>query len=244
LAIGLLLVVAAVLLLIENLTDWSYTFSSWWPTLIVLIGVLNLIRRRSGRWFWALITIISVALLLDSVGLWEINLSELWRLWPVILLLVGVQFIFGVRRSRSRRRKPDKGGTDDLSSPEIVELDKIQVSGGFGSTQQKVTSSRFVGGTVSTVFGTAAVDLGDAGLEAGPATLDVSAIFGRVTLVVPHNWSVERRITNLVGGAEDVRTHFVPEEGHTLRIKGTCLFGGITIQSPARQSSSRFLRAV
>ena len=83
---GLLLVVIGALLLVENLTDWSYTLSDWWPAILVVIGLGNLVRRRSGRWFWAAVTLFGAVMLLDSLGIWGIDYGDVWRLWPLVVV--------------------------------------------------------------------------------------------------------------------------------------------------------------
>ena len=229
---GLLLVAIGALFLIENLTDWGYTFSDWWPAILVVIGLANLVRRHSGRWFWAAITLLGAVMLLDSLGIWRVDYGDVWRLWPLILVWVGARLIFMGRRTRRRRRRQDR-------DPEAIETTDLNVSCGFGSTEQRITSRRFSGGAVSAIFGSAKIDLADAGLAISKPTVDVSAVFGSVVFVVPDDWVVELRTTNLFGGASDQRSETSPRTGPTLTITGTCLFGGITIESgpPPKRSA-------
>ena len=230
---GLLLVAIGALFLIENLTDWSYTFSDWWPALLVVIGLANLVRRRSGRWFWAAVTLLGVVFLLDSLGVWAVDSVDVWRLWPLVLVWVGARFMLAGRRSRTGRLKRDR-------APEAIEVSELNVSCGFGTTEQRITGRRFSGGAVSVVFGSATIDLADAGPAISAPTVDVSAVFGSVVFVVPDDWVVELRTTNIFGGATDQRRETSDRTGPTLTITGTCLFGGITIESgppPNRPSS-------
>ncbi|MDE0709393.1 MAG: DUF5668 domain-containing protein, partial [bacterium] len=221
---GLLLVVIGALFLLENLTVWSYTFSDWWPALLVVIGLGNLVRRRSGRWFWAAVTLFGALMLVDSLGIWGIDYGDVWRLWPLVLVWVGARFILLGRRPRTRRRKQDRDS-------EVIETTDVNVSCGFGTTEQRITSRNFSGGAVSAVFGSAKIDLVDAGLAISKPTVDVSAVFGGVLFVVPDDWVVDLRTTNVFGGVSDQRTETSARTGPTLTITGTCLFGGITIES-------------
>ncbi|HHX43541.1 MAG TPA: hypothetical protein GX714_06075 [Chloroflexi bacterium] len=41
-----------------------------------------------------LLILLGVALLLDSLGLWSLNWGDVWRLWPLLLVLAGLQIIF------------------------------------------------------------------------------------------------------------------------------------------------------
>jgi len=225
---GLLLVVIGALLLVENLTDWSYTLSDWWPAILVVIGLGNLVRRRSGRWFWAAVALFGALMLVDSLGIWGIDYGDVWRLWPLVLVWVGARFILLGRRPRTRRRKQDR-------DPEVIETTDVNVSCGFGTTEQRITSRNFSGGAVSAVFGSAKIDLVDAGLAISSPRVDVSAVFGGVVFVVPDDWVVELRTTNIFGGVNDQRSETSPRTGPTLTITGTCLFGGITIE-PGRSA--------
>ncbi|MCY4623013.1 MAG: DUF5668 domain-containing protein [bacterium] len=231
-ATGLLLVVIGALMLVENLTGWGYTIGDWWPALLVVIGLANLVRRRSGRWFWAAFTLLGALFLLDSLGVWAIDFGDVWRLWPLILVWMGARFILAGRRSRARRRKQDR-------VLEGMDTSELNVSCGFGTTEQRITSRAFSGGTVSAIFGSATIDLVDAGLAISAPTVDVSAVFGGVVFVVPDDWVVDLRTTNVFGGASDQRSETSPRTGPTLTITGTCLFGGITIESgPAGKRST------
>lgn len=229
---GLLLVVIGALFLIENLTDWNFTFSDWWPALLVVIGLANLVRRRSGRWFWAAVTLLGAVFLLDALGIQWIDSGDLWRLWPLVLVWVGARFILVGRRSRTRRRKQYRG-------PEAIEVSELNVSCGFGTTEQRITSRMFSGGAVSAVFGSATINLVDAGLAISSPTVDVSAVFGGVVFVLPDDWVVDLRTTNIFGGSTDQRRETSARTGPTLTITGTCLFGGITIESgpPPKRSA-------
>ena len=224
-ATGLLLVVIGALLLVENFTDWNFRFSDWWPALLVVIGIANLFRRRSGRWFWGAVTLVGAVFLLDSLGVWSVSMRDVWRLWPLILLVIGARFLFGHRRRRASRR-------EESGTTESVDTSEINVSCGFGATEQRVTSRNFSGGAVSAIFGGATIDLTDAGLAVSSPTVDVSAVFGGVTFVVPEDWSVDIRTTNLFGGSSDGRRKAPSGAGPTLTITGTCMFGGVNIESP------------
>lgn len=42
-----------------------------------------------------LLILLGVALLLDNLGIWTPNWGDLWRLWPLLLVLIGLQIIYG-----------------------------------------------------------------------------------------------------------------------------------------------------
>jgi hypothetical protein len=62
--------------------------------------------RRRGRppsLVWAVILItIGVLILLSYLGVLHVNFLELWRLWPVLLILFGLEILFGYRSALGR----------------------------------------------------------------------------------------------------------------------------------------------
>lgn len=42
-----------------------------------------------------LLILLGAALLLDTLGIWSPNWGDIWRLWPLLLVLAGLQIIFG-----------------------------------------------------------------------------------------------------------------------------------------------------
>jgi len=57
-------------------------------------------ERNRGRGIIGplLLILLGVALLLDTLGIWSPNWGDIWRLWPLLLILAGLQIVFG--RSR------------------------------------------------------------------------------------------------------------------------------------------------
>jgi hypothetical protein len=66
------------------------------------------------------------------------------------------------------------------------------------------------------------------------AELEITAIFGGATLIVPSNWAVQTGGTvTIFGGIGDKRkiTTLTESTAKTLVLKGTMVFGGIEIKS-------------
>lgn len=223
--IGLVLLAAGALLLLENLAGWQVPWGRWWPVILIVVGISKLVQRNASRWVGAVITAVGVLFLLDTLDIWGFRIGNIWRFWPVILLIVGVKILLGGRRARSRRSSR-KRSTGDSNA------DELNITCLFGGTEQRVTGSGFSGGQATAVFGGANIDLRDAVLAEGGATIDITAVFGGATLRVPDNWAVDMRTTNLLGGVEDKRARPSHEAaGGRLTITGLCLFGGITLES-------------
>ncbi|MXX00795.1 MAG: hypothetical protein F4Z79_04110 [Acidimicrobiia bacterium] len=220
--VGLALVAVGGAFLVENLTEWEVPWASWWPLIIIAVGLGNL---KQKSWLAGLfVTALGVFFLLSTLDIWDYSIGDVWRFWPVVLILVGARILFGRRKKRSRH---DPHSVRDDSVPGEVNVTSV-----FRSDSRKVTDRSISGGQVVAVFGSVDINLAEAGLAGGEATLDVTVVFGGAEIRVPENWSVDIQTTNLLGGVEDKRP--TPPSGSSemrLTLTGVCLFGGIEVES-------------
>lgn len=222
--VGLGFLAVGVIFLLENLTDWDIPWGGWWPVILIVVGLWSLVRNRS--WLGGPVVIaLGVFFLLDTQDVWDYTIGDIWRFWPVALILLGAKMLFG-RRKKTDRRAPESF-LDDRSGP--GELDVTTV---FREDNRRVTDRNFSGGRITCVFGGSKLDLRGAALAGGEATLDVTAVFGAAKIRVPDSWTVDVQTNNIFGGVEDDRS--LPAEGRAgdrLTITGVCLFAGIELES-------------
>ncbi|MGI3782640.1 MAG: DUF1707 SHOCT-like domain-containing protein, partial [Janthinobacterium lividum] len=89
------------------------------------------------------------------------------------------------------------------------------------------------------VFGGVDLDLREADFDAPVVELNVQTCFGGVDLKVPAGITVRNETVNIFGGTE-VKNVGEPVEGApTLVIKGTVLFGGVTVKGPRQRLFGR-----
>lgn len=222
--IGLVLLAVGVALLVDNYSDWSFPSEVLWPAVLLVIGLANLLRRGASRWPGAIMTALGLAFLLDALDIWSFDMGDVWRLWPVILVLVGVRIIFGGRRGRARR-------SSTRGPAAVSTADRLDVNCFFGSAEERVTGSAFSGGQVTAVFGSADVDLRGAVLTGGEPEIDVTAMFGSAVFRVPSDWTVDLRSTNVLGSAQDERLDPPVTAANRLVVTGFCMFGSIEVKS-------------
>lgn len=222
--IGLVLLAVGIALLVDNFSDWSFPSEVIWPAVLLVIGLANLLRRGASRWPGAIMTALGLAFLLDALDVWAFDMGDVWRLWPVILVLVGARIIFGGRRRRARR--------SSTSGPAAVSAaDRLNVNCFFASTEERVTGSAFSGGQVTAVFGSAVVDLHGVALSGGETAIDVTAMFGSAEFRVPSDWTVELRSTNVLASAQDERLDPPVNAANRVVVTGFCMFGSIEVKS-------------
>jgi predicted membrane protein len=212
--VGLILIVLGILWILNNLEIVDFRLSEWWPLIIIIIGLIHLVS--GGRLFntgaWILIFLGVVFLLTTNEYLeWD----EIWRFWPVILILIGLSIL-----TQHHGRSVPRSDANDISGSTI-----------FGSINKKVNSKQFKGGNLSALFGGIELDMRECILDKAGAVIDVSTIFGGTELRIPADWPLDIHSTAIFGGMENKTDNPVSKEGNRLTIKSSTIFGGIEIKN-------------
>jgi predicted membrane protein len=220
---GLALILVGALILFQRFDFWDfgYLIADWWPAIFILIGISILIgngfRRPGAGIFFVLF---GTLFLLWNLGILR---YDIWHhLWPAGLIVLGLWIIL---RPAVRRR-------DNPGEVPPVQGNDIDISAVFNGVKRRIDSRDFKGGEVTAVFGSADIDLTGAGLEGGKATLEATAIFGGIDIIVPRDWRIVNNGTPILGSFD--QKHRNPSEGEaaaTLYVRGTSIFGGVTIKN-------------
>ncbi len=140
---------------------------------------------------------------------------------PVLLILLGVYMI--IKHSQRRREN------ESFISDEFLKKDFVDDVSVFGGGNKIIRSDNFKGGSITAIFGGSEIDLTGCKLAEGVSVLDVVAIFGGTTILVPQNWDVQLNVTPLFGGFSNKALKLPNVEidkTRTLIIKGVAIFGG------------------
>lgn len=230
--VPLLLIGLGVVFLLDqyHIFPAHYVFDNFWPVVFIAFGLDALVLQRARRHvaIGAIAVAVGGALLLRNFGFWDFDVS---RLWPLILVAVGISMLFRGPRLRPRRFdhtvgaawvNPPGEGTDS-------HLDGISVLGGI---QRRVTARDFTGGSILACFGGFQVDLTQADIAGDTAVLEVSALFGGGEVRVPPSWEIDIQGHALLGGYTD-ETHQMASGGKPKRlvVRGTAVFGGVVIKN-------------
>lgn len=205
---GIFIVVIGVLLLLFNLRLIPYElyFLKSWQMLLIAIGVFNFLNGKR-----------TPAIILVSVGafflLEEFGPYDLRDFWPVIIILVGVAFIF-----RHKRAQAGGSGTSEHF------FDDVNI---FGGGDKQFTSQELEGGRVINIFGGSTIDLRDSfPRNGGPVEIEVFTMFGGCDLLVRDDWKVKIEAISIFGGFSDERrSPDVNEDSPSIIIKGFTMFG-------------------
>ncbi len=97
---GILLIVFGGLFLADQLgaLSFGHVFATWWPALLMLAGVLNLIERPASVFAPVIMITVGAALLLSNLG--YLKFESVWRLWPLVLIAMGLNIVFAGAKGR------------------------------------------------------------------------------------------------------------------------------------------------
>lgn len=199
-----------------------------WEFILIAIGIVMLVKHNFKKnTAYVLIAIGGIFLLNDVYP----DIIDTKIVWPVAIIYLGIVMIF---RSGAFKKKEVSEMNNTKSTFESVPgEDFVQSNAFFSGITKKVVSKSFKGASVTSVFGGNEINLSQADFT-GEATIDVTATFGGVNLIVPSNWKIKSDVTSIFGGIDDQRPQVMSEmvnEDKVLILKGTCIFGGIEIHS-------------
>ncbi len=239
LLVGLLIVVAGVLLLLERMDiGVNITFRTYWPMLLIILGMGKVALPGYRRQIFTGLVLVMVGTLfqLSNLGIISFHLRDLW---PLVIILVGFSIMrnsFWGHRPCCRNNRASRTAHDgtihevfDDSKTEI-NTDYVDASVLFGGGEYRVSSKQFKGGNVNAVFGGIELDMRDAEMEGDSIVLSASALFGGVEIRTPAHWQVVLEGFPVLGGMEN-KTVSPKDATKKLIIKGSAMFGGLEVKN-------------
>ena len=218
LLIGAAVIALGVLFLLDSADtlDAGRAIDRWWPAVIVAGGVLTLLERPPALVRGALLTGVGIVLLLFTTDVLEENA---WSyVWPALLIIVGIVIV-------ARWSGRTISGVEN-------EEDVVRATGVFGGPNLVCGSQRFRGAWLTAIFGGVTLDLRDARPAPEGASINATAAFGGIEIIVPRGWRVSVRSTPIFGGLDDKTEHTPPppEDAPALHIDAVSIFGGVEIK--------------
>lgn len=226
---GLIVIAAGVLILLNQMGFAFPPFLLSWKMILIAVGFVMLIKHNFQKTSaYVLIAIGTVFILNDFFP----DIIETRFFWPILIIGIGISMIFK-NGNLFPKKKAAVIETQEEDLSEINSEDYIKSASLFSGITKKVVSKNFKGATISSVFGGNEINLSQADFT-GEAVIDITCVFGGVTLIVPSQWKVKSDLTSVFGGIDDQRPIMVLEsisEDKFLILKGACVFGGIEIHS-------------
>jgi len=223
---GLIVAGLGVLFLLDNLNVVRiYNWWQLWPTIVIAIGATRLVDSPShGEKASGAVMIVIGGLFLAMTFGW---LSwDVWKLWPVALIGLGIVLLFQRLEQLSGRAQPNR------ASSRFTSAAATDGTAFFGAVNRRIVGE-FPGGDYASLFGGCDIDLRQAEIPPEGAVVNVTAIFGGVTLKVPENCFVVSEITAIFGGDDDKTRQPSPDAPgvRRLTVRGAAICGGVEIKN-------------
>jgi predicted membrane protein len=216
---GFLIIGAGVVATLDNfgVLDGRAYFR-YWPVGLIVMGLAKFRQARGGpgRLGASLFVAVGTWLLLESLGIVDISM---WQLWPLLLVLFGASLVWQGMRGRGCRSLRSTDANATISGTAVL-----------GGGSRGNNSQRFQGGELTAVLGGWDIDLRQAAID-GEAIIDVFALCGGIEIRVPDDWTVVGRVTPVLGGFEDKTRAPQGAGAHRLVIRGVAIMGGIEVKN-------------
>jgi predicted membrane protein len=227
LMIGLGIMALGLLWTLDNLdvVDADH-LTDWWPAIVIAIGLVRLLDPRANKITSAIIAVIGVILLLNTLDYWEFDPGDFF---PMLIAVVGGKLVYDVFRRRNARAALD-------ADPDAV-VHAFAVMSGVG---RRSVSADFRGGDANAIMGGVELDLRNARIAEGEhAVLDVFAMWGGIDIRVPENWRIVSEVFPLMGAYEDNTRGKTLNAGPTLVIRGVVIMGGVEVKNVTDASAAQ-----
>lgn len=193
-------------------------FDGWWTLFIIVPCGIGLFSEndKSGNLIGLLI---GVLLLLSCQGI--LTTATIWKLIiPVIIIFIGLKLIFGGMFGNKAEKIFSKM-KDNGEEPKVS-------CAVFSGQNLNFNGEVFKGAEFTAVFGGLKCDLRGAVIE-NDCAINVSAIFGGITIYVPSYVNVKINSNSIFGGISNKAINS-QANSITVYVSGTCMFGGVDIK--------------
>ncbi|WP_290789869.1 LiaF transmembrane domain-containing protein [Flavihumibacter sp. UBA7668] len=223
---GIMLVVVGGLLFASKagvlIPHWIFS----WPMILIAVGVaIGVSHKFKGTgWLWP---IAIGGFFLADKAFPQFFPKEFF--WPAFMVLAGLILIFRPRNMDANWRMGSSNTT--ISGTETsagTGEERLNESSVFGNIRKILISKNFRGGEVSTVFGSAEINLLQADFD-NPPKLELNAVFGSIRLIVPSHWQLKMENNAVLGGVEDKRPQHSIYSDKIMYLEANAVFGGIQI---------------
>lgn len=198
-----------------GITNINLFFDGWWTLFIIVPCFIDLFKDEDVTGD-IIGLVIGVSLFLACNDL--IDFSIIWKLMlPFILVVIGVSFIF-------------KDAINSKVKKEMSNLNnnKDEYCAVFGEQSVNFNDEEFNGCNLTSVFGGVKCDLRDSIIKED-SVINVTAIFGGITIYVPSNVKVKVVSIPIFGGVTNKYKSDKNSE-YTIYVNAICLFGGVDIK--------------
>lgn len=230
---GIILILIGAGFLLDQfyIISFSEIFSLYWPSILILVGLLGFLDRKSSKFGNVLMIIIGAMIQIDKLELVDINVYKL--IGPIVLILLGLKIILSRESFAEVQFSHDSSETSyntrELSKNVTLEdtIDAFVMMSGIETNNQ---SQQFRGGKATAVMGGIDIDLRGARLYNNEAYLEINAIMGGIEIFVPDGWRVEVTGFPVLGGWSNKTKYNGDPNAPLLKIKCFVMFAGMDVK--------------
>lgn len=202
--------------------ELDINLAGWWTIFIIAPALFSI--AQSGLNVGNLIMLaVGAMLLLNAQQVYPIEIS--WKLiLPIALIAIGIQLLIGGKQSTG----DNKTGAGTARGSEKSETRHTHTAF-FSGQDVNYGTEVFTGASYNATFGGITADLRNATLN-GDAVITVSALFGGIDIILPGNVKLVTHVVPILGGLECKYTTSQDPAAHTIIIRGSATFGGVTVK--------------
>ena len=208
-----------------GVTDINLFFEGWWTLFIIIPAIGGIIsdRDKTGAVIGLLV---GVALLLSSRGIWDFSIL-LKLFFPAVLVIIGISII------TKNFKKESENSTDGAHKSSFEQANgtsnRKEYAATFSGQDVSFDGELFEGADLSAAFGGIKLDLTKAIIEKD-VTVNASAAFGGITVILPDGVNVIIKSSALFGGVSDAKKRIHIEGANTVYINADAAFGGVDVK--------------
>lgn len=211
---GIILILVGIGFLLDQfaIISLKQLVATWWPVILIIIGLIQFFNRMNSSFITGLV-FVAVGTVFLMYTLFSVNVFKI--AFPVIIIVVGIALIFTKQDKQEEKVQRMSNEVDTFAF--------------FGEVHVASKGTVYTNRSVGALFGSAKIDLRETKFDAD-ATIEVTAIFGTVTIIVPPHIDIKFSGVPIFGSFED-RTNSRAENmtNVTLLCRSTVVFGTVEV---------------
>ncbi len=217
-----LLIAIGVLIILSNLNIISIEslMNYLWPTLLILIGLYNLVRDRRIQIFSVILIAIGSIYLLNEFEIIRVTFRQVMMyFWPGLLIILGLNLLF----SRPHKVRPIEPSTKPKHNSNQREYNAF-----LNSVNEQVNNTSFERCSVNSVLASAEVDFSQIEFKNDVASIEINSVLASVLVKLPSGVRINLSGSPILGDISD-KSMGDPNSTKLLNVNFTCILGSIEI---------------